>query len=183
MERSRRGGEWLDAQVRDVIEQQQQQQQQAAAAAAGGAATPFKVHPRYSISKKRKKSADATDAGATEGAADDAAAAAGGGGSGGADAGASAGGGSSSGAGGSGGSEGGGGGGGASEWTTTVTTYGDTHASYEKRAVLEVCRGLKEAICGLPLVRFENAALAHHLPVPGMPSSYELPDGVSTRSS
>ena len=68
-------------------------------------------------------------------------------------------------------------------WTTTVTTYGDTHASYEKRAVLEVCRGLKEAICGLPLVRFENAALAHHLPVPGMPSSYELPDGVSTRSS
>ena len=161
--RSSRGGEWLDDQVREVVEKQQSLQT--------SSSTPFKIHPRYAISKKRKKTSEGAEkesakhsmepslnnvglikekvdgsniSNSETGTPND------------------------------------------SEgkvfdedrvWTTSVTKYTDTHPSYERRCVLEVTRGLKEAMCGLPLIRFENAGLAHHLPVPGMPGSYELPDG------
>ena len=49
--------------------------------------------------------------------------------------------------------------------------------SYVQRCRLEAVQGLKEAVCGLPLIRFSNQDLAPHLPVAGMPGSYELPDG------
>lgn len=56
-----------------------------------------------------------------------------------------------------------------------LTAFPKTHPSYVQRCRLEAVQGLKEAVCGLPLVRFSNQDLAAHLPVPGMPSTYELP--------
>ena len=56
-----------------------------------------------------------------------------------------------------------------------LAAFPKTHPSYVQRCRLEAVQGLKEAVCGLPLVRFSNQDLAAHLPVPGMPSTYELP--------
>ena len=47
--------------------------------------------------------------------------------------------------------------------------------TYASRCRKEVVRDLKESICGFPLWNMESKDLAQHLPVPGMPGSYELP--------
>jgi len=59
-----------------------------------------------------------------------------------------------------------------------------THQSFVNRCRLEVATTVKEDMCGLPLVPgMSDAGLAPYLPVGGMPTSCELPDGTAVSLS
>ena len=58
-----------------------------------------------------------------------------------------------------------------------------THPSFASFARAQVAAGVKEDMCGLPLLRLTSDQLAGHLPVKGMPDSVELPDGTKVKLS